>query len=127
MALPDTVAPHSGRLPVRPDEVAISDALARELGQPSTISVFAGLKTLKVTGVYTPTFAHDAWQFVGGPGVWSGIPVEGIRRGFRLWDAGAARCQRVVDGWMDWRAASICSRRMSAWPEWRASSSIMRV
>ena len=82
LALPDTVAPHTGRLAVRPDEVAISDALARELGQPSTISVFAGLKTLRVTGVYTPKFANDAWQVLAGPGLWSSLPVDGIRSGF---------------------------------------------
>ena len=82
LALPDTVAPHTGRLAARRDEVAISDALARELGQPSTISVFAGLKTLRVTGVYTPKFANDAWQVLAGPGLWSSLPVDGIRRGF---------------------------------------------
>lgn len=82
VALPDTAAPHTGRPAVRPDEVAISDALARELGQPSTISVFAGLKTLQVTGVYTPKFASDAWQILAGPGLWSSLPVDAIRTGF---------------------------------------------
>lgn len=82
LAMPDTVAPHTGRLATSQDEVMLSDTLAWELGQPSTISVFAGLKTLRVTGVYTPKFAEDAWQILAGPGLWSSLPADAIRGGF---------------------------------------------
>lgn len=81
-AYADELRLDSGVAPTRPGQVALSQALWRQLGRPDTVTIFSGAVTLKVVGVVTPVFGERSWRIVAAPGTWLSLPAVRISRGF---------------------------------------------
>lgn len=65
-----------GRWPQAQGEVAISASLAQVLGEPHTLSLFAGLARYHVVGTFTDVYATRSLKVIGYPGNWSGLPAQ---------------------------------------------------
>ena len=66
--LPATDRVISGRLPERPGEVALSTAMADELGHPEAVTLFGRKVHLTVVGTVEPTYGEDSLRLIAGRG-----------------------------------------------------------